>query len=268
MSDQRLAWSDSEKSLLINLRHRLPIATIKELTDAFNMSNHHVRSTTAVRTKLRMLGLSRRPLSSVRIPVIPTTLRNSGLLERSKVSVKVSMKVSNPRQCDRALARERQRDTIALLERILKEAILSSEATEILGSQPTTVPKAAVYQMIPTFEASPTETTQIAKTLAESGTSISIERQSESAQQLLPSLAPNLHQLGEHESQTPARICGTEVSNQRHQSGSRSGHSRSYATSKPTNVYGHAESAQVTESRRITQNKVRESPLRRTQFTK
>ncbi|CZT07014.1 uncharacterized protein RAG0_12600 [Rhynchosporium agropyri] len=176
----------------------------------------------------------------------------------------------NHQGCQEALMfeSERQRETITLLERILKEAILSSEATEILGSRPTTVPKAAVYQMIPTLEASPTETTQIAKTLAESGTSISVERQSESAQQLLPSLAPNLHQLGEHESQTPAHICGTEVSNQRHQSGSRSGHSRSYATSKPTNVYGHAESAQVTESRRITPNKVRESPLRRTQFPK
>ena len=69
MSDHRLAWSDSEKSLLVSLRHRLPIATVKQLTDIFNMNNHQERSTTAVRTKLRMLGLSRRPQCLYRVPV-------------------------------------------------------------------------------------------------------------------------------------------------------------------------------------------------------
>ena len=38
----------------------------------------------------------------------------------------------------------RQKETIVLLERILKEAILSSEATEILGRR-TTAPRATVY---------------------------------------------------------------------------------------------------------------------------
>jgi len=84
MSDHRLPWSDSEKALLVSLRHRLQIATVKQLTDIFNMSNHQERSTTAVRTKLRMLGLSRRPQSSVKIPTMPTTLRALGLPKRSK----------------------------------------------------------------------------------------------------------------------------------------------------------------------------------------
>ncbi|KAH7378952.1 hypothetical protein BKA64DRAFT_648375 [Cadophora sp. MPI-SDFR-AT-0126] len=174
----------------------------------------------------------------------------------------------NHQACQEALMFEsqRQKETIALLERILKEAILSSEAAEILGGRLTTAPKAAGYQTTPTFEGPLTETTQNAKTLTESGTATSVERQSESAQRLLPSLVPGSHQLGEHESQTATRICSTEMSNQNQQNGSRSARSGSYATSKTPNVYACTESGQVTESRKIAQNSVRESPLRRTRF--
>ncbi|KAH6699892.1 hypothetical protein BKA61DRAFT_582743 [Leptodontidium sp. MPI-SDFR-AT-0119] len=90
------------------------------------------------------------------------------------------------------------------------EAILSSEAAEILGSRLTTAPKAAVCQTTPTCEGSLTEATPFVKTLTETGASTSVERQSEST---LPSLVPGSHQLGEHESQTATRICSTEMSN-------------------------------------------------------
>ncbi|KAH6712156.1 hypothetical protein BKA61DRAFT_675953 [Leptodontidium sp. MPI-SDFR-AT-0119] len=161
---------------------------------------------------------------------------------------------------------QRQKETIALLKRILKEAILSSEATEILGSRLTTAPKAAVYQTTPTFKGSLIEAALIAKTLTESGTSTSVEQQNESAQRLLPSLVPGSHQLGERESQTATRICSTAMSNQNQQDGSGSARSGSYTTSKTPNVYACTESAQVTESKKIAQNSVRESPLRRTRF--
>ncbi|KAH9205172.1 hypothetical protein DL95DRAFT_470823 [Leptodontidium sp. 2 PMI_412] len=174
----------------------------------------------------------------------------------------------NHQPCQEALMfeSERQKETIALLERILKEAILSSEATEILGSRLTTAPKAAVYQMTPTIEGSLTGTTQNAKTLTESSTATSVERHSESAQRLLPSLVPGSHQLGKHESQIATRVCNTEMSNQNQQNGSRSARSGSYTISRIPNIYGCTESAQVTESRKITQNSVRESPLRRAHF--
>ncbi|CZT53514.1 uncharacterized protein RSE6_15134 [Rhynchosporium secalis] len=160
----------------------------------------------------------------------------------------------NHQACQEALMfdNERQQETITLLERILKEAILSSEAVEILSSRPTTVYKAAVYHTTPPFDASLTETTRNANALTESGTSSSVERQSESAQRLLPTLVPELHQLGEHESQTPTRACGTEVLNQCQQNGPRSGRSRSHVTIKPQNTHDYAESAQVTESRKTT----------------
>lgn len=158
--------------------------------------------------------------------------------------------------CQDALLFEsgRQKETIELLERILKEAILSSEATEILGGRRTTGPGNAIYQTTPTFEGSQTEMTQNAKILTENGTSTSVEPQSESLQ------------LGEHESQIATRVCSTEMSNQIQQKSLTSTRSGSYATSRTANVYGCTESAQITESRRIAQNSVRESPLRRTQF--
>jgi hypothetical protein len=73
---------------------------------------------------------------------------------------------------------ERQEETIALLERILKEAILSSEAADILGSRRTTAPKVAVCQATPRLDE---------KTLTGSGISTSVGQQSESTPLLLPS---------------------------------------------------------------------------------
>ncbi|KAH7370287.1 hypothetical protein BKA65DRAFT_488088 [Rhexocercosporidium sp. MPI-PUGE-AT-0058] len=160
---------------------------------------------------------------------------------------------------------ERQKETIALLERILKEAILSSEATEILGSRHTTA-KATVYQTTPTFGNFLTAATPIGKTLTETGTSTSVERQSESAQRLMPSLVPGSHQPGEHESQIATRVCSTEISNQNQQNSSGSTRSGSYATSRAANVYDCTESEQITESRKVAQDSARGSPLRRTQF--
>ncbi|KAH6704162.1 hypothetical protein BKA61DRAFT_617995 [Leptodontidium sp. MPI-SDFR-AT-0119] len=80
------------------------MATVKDLTQVFNMSNHRERSTTVVRTKLRMLGMSRRPVT---FPTMPATLRDLASPKRSKgsSSFKISMKLAKPLQRDRPLAR-------------------------------------------------------------------------------------------------------------------------------------------------------------------
>jgi len=67
MSDQRLAWTDDEKKLLESTRRELPGATVKELTQVFNMSNHQFRTEVAVRQTLGRLGLSRQPRRLYRV---------------------------------------------------------------------------------------------------------------------------------------------------------------------------------------------------------
>ncbi|KAH8772313.1 hypothetical protein BGZ57DRAFT_895199 [Hyaloscypha finlandica] len=92
MSDQRLIWADDEYSLLISTRQELPRATIEELTNAYNQSSRRKRSPIAVRTKLRTLGLSGKPKSNVRLPVMPANLRGLGLPNRRRVSIGLPIK--------------------------------------------------------------------------------------------------------------------------------------------------------------------------------
>ncbi|KAH8790882.1 hypothetical protein F5882DRAFT_460694 [Hyaloscypha sp. PMI_1271] len=137
------------------------------------------------------------------------------------------------RACREALTfeTERHKETIELLDRIFKEAIRSSEVTDILSSRLATAPNLEAWQAVPKLEGSLAETSLTRKTLTETGTFTSS------------------HQLGKHE-------------RQQHNCAS-SAYGFSSTTTRSQKVSGGTGSVQVTESENAPQNGKRESSLRK-----
>jgi len=90
MSSHRLPWTPKEESSLTLIRGKSPRSTIAEVTEEFNRQNKNIRSLNSVRNRLRILGLSKKPMVGIDRIIYPATSRGLGLPDRSKGSSNTS----------------------------------------------------------------------------------------------------------------------------------------------------------------------------------